>query len=541
MAQTETGPQREKVRLWARLPILYKLGLMVGLLIVTLGLLIYAALRQSSSVLQAAYSQEYEYFAINGFQAALVAADEALQSYLRSADSSEAAAGTWRDQCRQMHTLLDTMVLDAEATGLERYFLLRALHNGLAPYEQRGEALLAMRAAGAEAPAMYDAYQSVETVGGYLSEAAIRLQAAALDNGQARLASLRRRVEQQKSGFALLLLGAALMLFWILREILRTIVAPVLRLSEASKAISEGKFDIPDVTVHTRDEMYTHTQAFNHMKHSMKRLFETMQEKNEMEQRLHQKELEASESRRLLEQAQMQQLRSQVNPHFLFNTLNIISRTARLEQATATQQLILALARLFRYSLKTDGTEVTLEREIKLVDDYMKIQHTRFEERARLYWRIAPGLAPETILVPAFLLQPLVENAVLHGLGPKREGGVIRIRAHLHGDALHLIVSDNGVGMPRDVRDRLLAQQAVRGDVSGIGVGNVRSRLQMVYPQAQFRMHSTPGRGTCVHMVLPGPHRVEKGQELLAAVAGTAPGGAAEPLRQEGGTLDGPK
>lgn len=527
MEQIPAGPPEEKIRLWARLPILYKLGLMVGLLIFTLGLLIYAALHQSTSVIQTIYSQESGYYAVNGFQAGLVVADEALQRYLRSQDESEDAAEVWRSQCALLQKLLEDMELDPDKTGLELYFLARALRNGFPAYEARGEALLAMRAAGAGSPEMYAAYEAVAKAGGYLSQTAIELQAAELNAGQQTLDALQSRIEIQEIGFSLLLVGAILTVLWILWVILRTIVAPVLSLSEASAAISEGNFDTPDITVATRDEMYTHTQAFNHMKHSMKRLFQTMQEKNEMEQRLHQKELEASENERLLEQARMQQLRSQVNPHFLFNTLNIISRTAQLEEAAATRGLILALARLFRYSLKTDGAEVTLQREIKLVDDYMKIQHTRFENRVRLYWRVSPELRPETVLVPAFVLQPLVENAVIHGLSPKREGGVIRIRAHLRENVLHLIVSDNGMGMQREVRNRLMAEQSARGDVSGIGVGNVRSRLQMVYPQARFRIYSAPGRGTCVHMALPSPHRVTEEDELLAAAASAS--------RQEGG------
>ncbi len=532
MEHAPAGPRRERVRLWARLPILYKLGIMVGLLIFTLGLLIYAALSQSTSLLQTVYGQENDYYVVNGFQAGIVTADEALQSYLRSRDESEQAAEAWRAQCRQLAALLEQMELDADKTGLEQYFLVRALRNGFPAYRERGEALLAMRGAGASSPEMYAAYESVAEAGGYLSQAAIQLQARLLDAGQQTLDGLRGRIEAQEIGFSLLVLGAVLTVLWFLWMILRTIIAPVLSLSEASAAISEGNFDTPDVTVDTRDEMYTHVQEFNRMKHSMKRLFQTMQEKNEMEQRLHQKELEASENQRLLEQARMQQLRSQVNPHFLFNTLNIISRTAQIEHAGATRELILALARLFRYSLKTDGAEVPLAREIKLVDDYMKIQHTRFENRVQLVWRISPALCTETVLVPAFVLQPIVENAVIHGLGPKREGGVIRIRAHMCGDTLHLIVSDNGAGMQRATREQLMAQQANRGDISGIGVGNVRTRLQMVYPQARFKIYSTPGRGTCVHMALPQPHRIKEESELLAVAAGSA---AAS--QQEGGGI----
>jgi sensor histidine kinase YesM len=154
---------------------------------------------------------------------------------------------------------------------------------------------------------------------------------------------------------------------------------------------------------------------------------------------------------------------------------------------------------------------------MKIVDDYISIQHTRFADRVRLRWRVAPDLAPDTLAVPAFLLQPIVENAVIHGLEPKVEGGLIRIRIHMRENALHIIISDNGVGMPREILDTLLQQQSAKGDVSGIGMGNVRTRLQMLYPQARFTLHSAIGRGTCVHIVIPDPHRIEGANEWAAA------------------------
>lgn len=542
-AEKKTEGRQRPARPWARLSIPYKLGLLVGLLVLALGLLIYAALRQSAEISQAAYQQETFYYNINGFQTALAAADEALQRYLQSPEQEQAAAADWDEGARQMRVLLDRLKQQPDPENLEFYFLTRALQNGYDGYTGRCEALLAMRQQGAEPPAMYAAYAEVAKAGGYLSQTAMDLQTRALSAGQKNLAELRAETDRKTRYLWVLLTATVLLFVWMLREILRSIVVPVLRLAEASKVISEGEFDTPDVEVQNRDEIYTLAQAFNHMKHSMKRLFTAMQEKQEMEQRLHQKELEASESRRLFEQAKMQQLNSQVNPHFLFNTLNIISRTAQRERAPDTQHLILSLARLFRYSLRTDDSEVPLQREIKIVDDYMTIQRTRFESRVGLYWRIAPRLCPETLLVPPFLLQPLVENAVIHGLEPKREGGVIRIRAHWQGGALHLIISDNGVGMSRETLRALLSQQAVRGDVSGIGMGNVRSRLQMAYPQAQFRITSRQGRGTCVHLVLPGPHRTAAGGGPFAQFSGMPTPGAAlrQELLQKGGTPDAEK
>lgn len=497
-AQNAAGP-------WVRLSLRYKLLLIVGLMGALLCVMLLAALRQGDAVIELAYQQEQGYYELNSFQTALSRADADLAVYLRSPEEEQSAAGSWREWCQTMQDSLDQLRSDPNEVGVERHLLAQSLRQGFASYQERGEALLAMWQSGAgqeQITAMYAQYQQVTSASGYLQQAASQLQHLALDDGQSRLAALRLKNERQQWLFLLLAVAAGLCLAFLAWGLISGVVSPVLRLSEASQRVSRGEFDIPDVPADSRDEIYTLTCAFNEMKRSMGRMFAAMEEKAAMEQVLYQKELEASENRRLLEQARTNQLRSQINPHFLFNTLNTISRTARLEQAPTTEKLSLALARLFRYNLKTDDSEVPLQREIKIVNDYLSIQTTRFPDRVALRWRISPQVDTERLYIPSFVLQPIVENSVIHGLEPKREGGVIRVRIHLHGGMLHIIVSDNGVGMNREAAARLLSGPKDRGHMNGIGLNNVRSRL-LLYPQASFRLVSSPGRGTCVHLTLP--------------------------------------
>ena len=115
----------------------------------------------------------------------------------------------------------------------------------------------------------------------------------------------------------------------------------------------------------------------------------------------------------------MQLLRSQINPHFLFNTLNVVMYTARQEEAYKTRELLESMSQLFRYSLGSNEMEVTLAREVHIVKEFFKLQKIRFGDRVNLAWNVSPEvLLPETV-VPSFVLQPVVENAFKHGIVPK--------------------------------------------------------------------------------------------------------------------------
>lgn len=119
-------------------------------------------------------------------------------------------------------------------------------------------------------------------------------------------------------------------------------------------------------------------------------------------------------------------LKNQINPHFLFNTLNIIAGMANLEGAQTTEEMIRALGSLFRYNLKTPEEKVYLEQELKVISDYMFLQKMRFGDR--ITYQIDCQTDAEAVMIPTFTFQPLVENAIIHGLVSKEEGGRILIR-----------------------------------------------------------------------------------------------------------------
>jgi two-component system, LytTR family, sensor kinase len=203
--------------------------------------------------------------------------------------------------------------------------------------------------------------------------------------------------------------------------------------------------------------------------------------------------LEKSEMEASLRQAELETLRMRLNPHFLFNSLQNISILAQQDAKTASQMLT-RLGDLLRVALRRDsGPETTLETEIALTQAYVAIEKMRFGDRLAVLFDVAPGT--DQALVPTFLLQPLVENAIKHGLGTVTGEGLIAIGSAQHDGELILTIRDNGTGL----RAAKISELEV-----GIGLGSTCDRLARMYPgQHQFFIQSLPEGGTEVRVGLP--------------------------------------
>lgn len=301
-----------------------------------------------------------------------------------------------------------------------------------------------------------------------------------------------------------LFLGAVVILFAAALGTIsiRHILNPLLRLAGEARELSAGTFDSPDLEVPNRDEIGELVHTFNGMKHSMARAITMLEEKSEMESLLHQEEVQRISAERALKTTQMSLLQSQINPHFLFNTLNTISRMARIEGAQNTEELIQRLAHLFRYNLQTASERVSLTRELNIINDYIYIQHRRFGNR--IGFELDCRVDADHVMIPTFTLQPLVENAVIHGVSPKVEGGRIGVKVRPRGEMLAITVTDTGQGMPPEKLNMLMNEDSAhKGHLSGIGVGNVRARAEMLYPGSSFKIYSRVGLGTSIRILLP--------------------------------------
>jgi two-component system, LytTR family, sensor kinase len=204
-------------------------------------------------------------------------------------------------------------------------------------------------------------------------------------------------------------------------------------------------------------------------------------------------ERKLEEQQRLLVEARLAALTSQINPHFLFNTLNSVSSLIRTDPDQA-RIMVVRLSKVLRRLLRKHDTFTPLREELSFIEDYLAIEVVRFGDKLRFQ----KDVAEETLdmLVPSMLLQPLVENSIKHGLSGKVEGGTVRIRTERRGERLHLLVEDDGVGIPETKLATLLD--------SGIGVTNVNERLKVLFGN-EYRMwiDSQPGHGTRIEIEVP--------------------------------------
>ncbi len=209
---------------------------------------------------------------------------------------------------------------------------------------------------------------------------------------------------------------------------------------------------------------------------------------------------------RLAAEAELRALRAQINPHFFFNTLNTVVSYLRDDPETA-RRILLRLADLFRMSMQLQGQIIPFADEYQCIRDYLFIEQARFRDRLRVVYDIDPQVLK--IGVPALSIQPLVENAVRHGIAPKNGPGTVEIRARLDLLTLrvHVVVRDDGVGMPPERVAELLRPRAEgerRTGRRGVGLANVTERLRRLYGDGYgLRIESAPGRGTTVHLRLP--------------------------------------
>ncbi len=204
-------------------------------------------------------------------------------------------------------------------------------------------------------------------------------------------------------------------------------------------------------------------------------------------------EKKLEEQGRLLVEARLAALTSQINPHFLFNTLNSVSSLIRTDPNQA-RLMVVKLSKVLRRLLRKHENFNTLRDELSFIEDYLAIETMRFGDKLQFEKDIAEDTLD--MLVPSMLLQPLVENSIKHGLSSKVEGGGIRIHTHRNDSRLYLLVEDDGVGIPAEKLTTLLDR--------GIGVTNVNERLKVLFGN-DYRMwiESQPGKGTRIQIEVP--------------------------------------
>jgi two-component system LytT family sensor kinase len=213
-------------------------------------------------------------------------------------------------------------------------------------------------------------------------------------------------------------------------------------------------------------------------------------------------EQKLEEQKRLVLEARLDALQRQINPHFLFNTLNSIGSLVRFHPEMA-REMIVRLANILRALLRDHDSFVPLRDELAFTDDYLGIEVVRFGAEKL---RVEREIEPETleVMVPSMVLQPLIENSIKHGLEPRLEGGTVTLRSRVREGRLVVDIEDDGVGIMPGRAAATGAVTAHSHSGNGIGMKNVRERLEVLYGgDARFEVESRPGRGTRVTLEMP--------------------------------------
>ena len=469
---------RHKVALWA-IAILIVVGISVGLAIAALEVMI----------------RDYESLSIDNYkcyevQNAIDAERNTFLDLVREPSSRNQERFT--KACTKTQQCIADLPMDYSVIGEDRYARTWNLRNGYYGYTYYRDNLLAMDPQDEQhATELYRVIDMQD----HLSQYSLRLVQETMEYGNRHYNS-QKEFLHRVSPILILLAGITLFFVtYILRQLSSTVVSPLLTLAEESRSFAANDFSRPDLEVRRQDEVGELIGAFNRMKHAMKDYIATRE-------KLHKEEMAKLEMERNLEHTRLEMLKSQVNPHFLFNTLNMISCMARLEDAETTDHMIVSLGNLFRYNLRTKEQEVYLEQELEALDDYLYIQQMRYDSRITCKKDIRVN--PYAVKIPSFTLQPIVENALIHGLKAKEENGRILLRIWQVENMLTISIMDNGHGMNETER-AALHQKILNSEKTGksIGLGNLYRRMSMLYPDGRIRIYSKEGRGTIIQLTIP--------------------------------------
>ena len=435
-------------------------------------------------------------------QEALETERHAFETCIREFSGENQAA--YQQACAATQAAIDALPFDYEELGQERYARTWNIVHGYEGYTQFRDAV--MEADPAD-PGFVDQLYQVLEMQEHLAQYALFLVQATLEQNNSAYHLHAALYNALPWVYVALLIMAAGGLIAIMRRFSGTIVQPLLVLAQTSREMADNDFSGHDLPVKSDDELGQLTLAFNRMKQSTEEHIATLEENNRIADQLHKEELAKVALQQNLENTRLEMLKSQVQPHFLFNTLNMISCMARLEDAQTTDKMILSLSAIFRHSLRTKAQEVWLEEELAVLEDYLYLQQMRFD--GRITCRTLLEVDPAQVRIPSFTLQPVVENAFHHGLKSKEDGGRITLRFWQAGANLMVSIADNGAGMTPEALEALrnYTDDSERTG-RGIGLGNIHRRVRMLYPDSgAFRVYSRPGRGTVIQLVIPQKER----------------------------------
>lgn len=302
----------------------------------------------------------------------------------------------------------------------------------------------------------------------------------------------------------LVTIAMALFNIFLVIVMVNQITRPLLVLASASNQVAAGNFDVELPPVVSDDELGVVTRAFSKMVVSIQEYIEKVRSSMKAEKEAQERELLMETH---LKEAQLRYYQAQINPHFLFNSLNAGAQMAMMEDAEKTYSFIQNMADFFRYSMKSLNTDVDLKEEIELVDNYVSIMNVRFS--GDIHYEKSINCDITGVRVPCMIIQPVVENAISYGIRNISWEGKILLKVLREDNEILILIKDNGIGISperlSDIRNGKAVHTPSDKNSNGVGLGNVQKRLNLYYNKENLFSIDSEGenKGTLVTIRIP--------------------------------------
>ena len=331
-----------------------------------------------------------------------------------------------------------------------------------------------------------EAVKEYNYIGNYIQE----IMSTDLSDSAQKYIDLRNEADQTAMinyflfGITIILITVILVLFSI------EITKPISKLVSYAKEVSDGNFDVEITDEKTSSEISILYQTFHRMTVSIKEYVNELKEKQRLERTLIEEKLDNLKMKNALHEAELLALQSQVNPHFIFNSINIGAKVAMLQGDDITCEYLENFADIFRYNLKGLDYNATLQEEIDNVVAYMNLLITRFGDMIDFRLSVPEDESIKSFIIPRMTLQPLVENAYIHGVSKFEDGGTIELKAAKEEDRVCITISNTGDEFPKETiklilngKPKVNKDTSKKGHTTGIGLDNVLNRLRLFYEE----------------------------------------------------------
>lgn len=301
-----------------------------------------------------------------------------------------------------------------------------------------------------------------------------------------RVEEILRRSNEAQSIYVLVAIGLMAVALFFSRFVAKSITLPIQRLCDSMERVQEGDFSVSDIVVDSENEIGSLTKSFN-----------------VMTQRIHELMAQNIREQEAKRKSELKALQSQINPHFLYNTLDSIIWMAEGKKNEEVVLMTASLARLLRQSISNEDELVSIGQEIEYARGYLTIQKMRYKDKLEFWIEVEPSIL--NIRLIKLVLQPVIENAIYHGLKYKESRGLLLVKGFMKNGNAVLQVIDDGVGMDQETLDHIYERHKVDYHSNGVGIYNVQKRLQLYYGNEYGIVYeSKPGEGTTATITIPG-------------------------------------